>query len=200
MIRVDLHLHTKFSGDAQLSPKLIVDALHAHPFIKGVAITDHDTFEGYSQVLKLAAAYQDLVIIPGVEVSADKGDIILLGVEERPAYKSALDSVIDFALERAALIVIPHPYRVRGVGDAAEETPADAVEVLNPWATPRENKMAEELAERRNLPRVAGSDAHLLSQMWAAYTEVEAESSVDGILKAIKRARVKPVALHKDMI
>jgi len=197
MIRVDLHLHTKFSGDAQISPKQIVNELHAHPFIKTVAITDHDTLEGYFQVRKLAAAFTDLVIIPGVEVSTEKGDIILLGAEEKPAYKSPLDSVINFALERAALIIIPHPYRVHGIGDAAEKMRADAVEVMNPWATPRENKMAEELAKTRHLPRVAGSDAHLLSQMWAAYTEVEAESSVDGVLRAIRSGHVKPVASTK---
>jgi len=194
MISADLHLHTRFSSDASINPKQVVDALHAHPIVKGVAITDHDALEGYFQVRKMAAAYQDVVIIPGVEVSTTHGDVILLGIEEKPAYKSALESVVDFAKERAALIIIPHPYRVGGIGDAAEKTPADAVEIMNPWATLAENKLAQKLAKARNLPGVAGSDAHKPDQMWTAYTEVDAEPDVDSILNAIKNGRVKAVS------
>jgi predicted metal-dependent phosphoesterase TrpH len=193
MIRIDLHLHTRFSGDSVISPRQVVDALYAHPTVKGVAITDHDTLEGYFQVRKLAATYEDLVIIPGVEVSTKQGDIILLGTEEKPAYMSQLESVTDYAKERAALIVIPHPYRVQGIGDVAEETLADAVEVINPLATSQENKLAEKLAKARNLPGVAGSDAHRPDQMWAAYTEIYAEPNVDSVLKAIKNGRVKAI-------
>jgi len=190
---VDLHLHTVFSGDAMINPKQVVDALYAHPTVKGVAITDHDAIEGYFQVRKLAAAYEDLLIIPGVEVSTKQGDIILLGIEEKPAYMSPLESVVDFAVERAALIIIPHPYRVHGIGDAAENAPADAVEIINPWATQRENKLAEKLAKARNLPGVAGSDAHKPDQIGVAYTEIEARPDIDSVLKAIKNGRVKTV-------
>jgi predicted metal-dependent phosphoesterase TrpH len=193
MIRVDLHLHTKFSGDAVINPKQVVDALYAHSIVKGVAITDHDTLEGFFHVRKLATTYEDLLIIPGVEVSTKQGDIILLGTEEKPAYMSELESVADYAKERAALLVIPHPYRVQGIGDAAEETLADAVEVINALATPQENKLAEKLAEARNLPGVAGSDAHRPDQMWAAYTEIDAEPNIDSVLKAIKNGQVKAV-------
>lgn len=187
-------MHTSFSGDATINPKLLVDALYAHPTVKGVAITDHDTLEGYFQVRKLATVYQDLLVIPGVEVTTTQGDIILLGIEEKPPYKSTLESVVDFAKERAALILIPHPYRVQGIGDAAEKTPADAVEIMNPWATPRENKLAEKLAKARNLPGVAGSDAHKPDQLWTAYTEVDAEPEVGSFLNAIKNGRVKAVS------
>jgi len=198
MIRVDLHLHTKFSGDAQLSPKQIVNELHAHPFIKGVAITDHNTLQGYLQVRRLAEPHEDLIIIPGIEVATPDGEIILLGVEETPRYPFSVEGVVDFANERAATIVLPHPYReMGGLGDLAKKVQAHAIEVINPSSTPEENKMAEELAERRNLPGVAGSDAHALSDMWSAYTEVEAESSVHGILRAIRCGHVKPVASTK---
>jgi len=199
MIRIDLHLHTKFSSDATINPKLVVDTLYAHPTIRGVAITDHDTLEGYFQVRKLATAYQDLVVIPGVEVSTKQGDIILLGIEEKPAYKTSLESVVDFAIERAALIIIPHPYRVNGIGNAAEKTPAHAVEVMNPWATTRENRLAEELAKARSLPGVAGSDAHNPSQMWVAYTEVDAEPDVGSVLNAIKNGRVKAASARHHL-
>ncbi|MFQ6086668.1 MAG: PHP domain-containing protein [Candidatus Bathyarchaeia archaeon] len=191
--RIDPHIHTRFSGDAIISPKLIVEQLHAHPFIKAVAITDHNTMQGYTEVRKLAASYQDLTIIPGIEVSTNQGDIIILGVEEKPSYASTVLEVVDFAKARNGVTVIPHPYRINGIGDLAEKMPADAIEVINPTATQRENKMAQELAKMKNLPGIAGSDAHAPSHMWTAYTEVNADLDIDEILKAIRKGWVKPV-------
>jgi len=194
MIRVDLHMHTVFSGDATINPKLLVDTLYAHPTIKGVAITDHDTLEGYFQVRKLATIYQDLLVIPGVEATTTEGHFILLGIEEKPPYMATLESVVDFAIERAALIVIPHPYRANsGIGDAAQRIQADAIEIVNPSASLRENKLAEKLAKARSLPGVAGSDAHKPEEMWTAYTEVDAQPDVNSVLNAVKNGRVKAV-------
>jgi len=194
MISVDLHVHTNASVDSSINPKLLVDSLYSHPIIKGVAVTDHNTVEGCKQVRKLAAAYHDLLIIPGVEVTTREGDLILLGIEEKPAAMLPLESVVDFAKERAALIVIPHPYRVSGIGDAAEKIAADAVETMNPWASPEQNKLAEQLAKARGLPGVAGSDAHKPDELWVAFTEVDSEPDVADVLKAIRNGRVKAVS------
>jgi predicted metal-dependent phosphoesterase TrpH len=176
-----------------ISPKFIVEKLNAHSFIKAVAITDHNTMQGYAEVRRLAASYRDLTIIPGVEMSTRSGDFILLGVEEEPSYTSTVWEVADFAKARGGVIVIPHPYRIGGIGDLAEKIPADAIEVINPTATKRENKMAQELAKMKNLPGIAGSDAHVPLQMWTAYTEVSADLDIDEILKAIRKGWVKPV-------
>lgn len=194
MISVDLHVHTNASVDSSINPKLLVDSLYSHPIIKGVAVTDHNTVEGCKQVRKLAAAYNDLLIIPGVEVTTREGDLILLGIEEKPAAMLPLESVVDFAKERAALIVIPHPYRVSGIGDAAEKIAADAVETMNPWASPEQNKLAEQLAKARGLPGVAGSDAHEPASLWTAFTEVDAEPNVADVLKAIRNGYVRAVS------
>lgn len=193
MTRIDPHLHTRFSGDAIISPKLIVEQLYAHPFIKAVAITDHNTMQGYIEVRKLASSYQDITVIPGVEVSTHHGDIIILGVEEKPSHASTVWEVVDFAKARAGVIIIPHPYRINGIGDLAEKMPADAIEVINPTATLRENKMAQELAKMKHLPGIAGSDAHAPTHMFTAYTEVNADPDIDEILRAIKKGQVKPV-------
>lgn len=195
MICVDMHLHTRFSFDASISPKYVADSLNAHPLIKGVAVTDHNTLEGYFHVRRFAAVYRDVVIIPGVEVGTMLGDVIVLGVEEKPAYWSTLESVVDFARARNGVIVVPHPYRGGGIREAAKKIPNElgAIEVLNPDATVEENKMAEALAKTVNLPGVAGSDAHHVYQMWKAYTEVDADPDVESILKAIQSGSVKAV-------
>jgi len=194
MISVDLHVHTNASPDSSINPKFLVDSLYAHPVIKGVAVTDHNTVDGCKQVQKLAKAYSDLLVIPGVEVLTQQGDLILLGVEEKPAVMQPLETVVDFAKQRAAVIVIPHPYRVSGIGDAAETIAADAVEIVNPWASPEQNKLAEQLAKARGLPGVAGSDAHEPKSLWTAFTEVDAEPNVADVLKAIRNGYVRAVS------
>jgi predicted metal-dependent phosphoesterase TrpH len=191
MIRIDLHVHTIFSGDATISPKFIVNQLYSHPFIRGVAITDHDTLEGYNRVRKLAATYEDILIIPGIEVSTRWGHINILGVEEKPRWGLTIEKIVDFARERGGVIVIPHPYRESGMGEKMKNIHVDAIEVFNPHATYEQNKMAEKLARAKNLPRVAGSDAHDPDEMWAAYTEVKAEPNVEAVLNAIRRGLTK---------
>jgi len=196
--RIDLHIHTKFSGDATITPKLIVDQLYAHPIIKGVAITDHDTLQGYQQAQKLATIYEDILLIPGIEVTTQQGHITILGVEEKPPHPSTIEDIVDFAKKRAGIIVIPHPYRELGIGDTAKNIQADAIEVLNPRSTHKENMMAEELAKEKNLPGVSGSDAHQSRQMWTTYTEVNTELNIDEVLNAIKRGLVKVKRYQQD--
>ena len=146
MFRVDLHLHTIFSNDSTISPKLVVEQLYKHGLINGVAITDHNTLDGYFQVNKLATVYEDVVVLPGIEVGTEQGDMILLGIEEAPKLPTTLNSLIDFAKTTDGVIVIPHPYRSLGVGDLAMSVEAHAIEVLNPTATSKENIMAQNLA------------------------------------------------------
>lgn len=191
MIRADLHLHTNYSPDASIHLRTVVHQLHAHPFIKAVAITDHNTAKGYYKAKELASPYQDILIIPGIEVSAIGGDIIVLGVTELPPRPWTVDTVIDFTKERDGLAVVAHPYRAPGLGDFAENYSFDAVEVLNGISESQANKMAENLAKTMGLPGVAGSDAHRTEEMWTVYNEVQASLDIDEILKAIKKGLVR---------
>jgi len=191
MIRTDLHVHTSYSPDASINPKTIVDQLYAHPFIKAVAITDHNTVEGYYKAQELASVYDDVLIIPGVEVSTVNGDILVLGVAEVPPKPWTVKNVIDFAREKGALTIAAHPYRAYGLGDLARKCNVDAIEILNGASPPNVNKLAENLAKEMKLPGVAGSDAHQASELWTVYTEIQASSDIDEILKAIKKGLVR---------
>lgn len=199
MIKADLHTHTIYSFDASIHPKTMVDQLYAHPSIKAVAITDHNTIEGYYKVRKLASAYQDILIIPGVEISAVEGDLTVLGVAELPPKPWTIENVIDFTKERDGLVVVAHPYRAYGLGDLAKNYDFDAIEVLNGISAPHVNKMAETLAKAMGLPGVAGSDAHCVHELWTVYTEVQASSDIDEILKGIKKGLVRVASTGKSI-
>jgi len=196
LIRADLHVHTIFSPDSSIPPKTLVETLLVHPFIKAVAVTDHNTVRGYFKVRELAAAYPDLLIIPGVEVSTVEGDVILLGVAEVPPQPWTVENVIDFAHSRGGLVVAAHPYRAYGLGDSAKKYSIDAVEVLNGGCPRQLNMLAEKLTKAMGLPGVGGSDAHRVDELWTVYTEIQASTDLDDVLRAIKRGLVK--ASHSE--
>jgi len=199
LIRADLHLHTTYSPDASIPPKTIVNQLYAHPFIKAVAITDHNTTKGYHKTRKLASAYEDILIIPGIEVSAIGGDIIVLGVTEPPPKPWTPENIINYTKQQNGIAIAAHPYRTYGLGDLAKNYDFDAIEILNGISTPQANKMAQKLAKVMNLPGVAGSDAHRANELWSVYTEVQASLDIDEILKAIKKGLVKVASTRKSI-
>jgi hypothetical protein len=157
-----------------------------HPTIKAVAITDHNGIEGYFKVLELAAAYKEVLIIPGVEITTPEGDLVVLGIT-------------DFSKERQGVVVVAHPYREYGLGNLAKNYPVDAVEVLNGGTQPDLNKLAENLATEIGLPGVAGSDAHKIEDLWSAYTEIEASLNLDEILRAVRKGFVKASSARKSI-
>ena len=167
-----------------------MEKLVAHKSVKAVAVTDHDTVNGLEETRRLAAAYPDILIIPGVEISTPQGDILILGAEETPPKPWTVQNVVDFARTNNYVSVVAHPYREYGMGDAARNYKFDAIEVLNGESTPQANKQAHELAKTMKLPGTAGSDAHKPSEPLTVYTEVQAGLNVDEILKAIKKGLV----------
>jgi len=192
-VNVDFHVHTRFSGDSSISPKAIVEKLHMHHKIKGVAITDHDTTRGINHVRRLAEPYKDIVIIPGVEITTQQGHLIILGVEETLSPPLTAWEAVDFGMERGGVIMAPHPFRpISGLGETLDEIPVHVIEVLNSRATNEENNRALEVAKIKGVSMAAGSDGHFVDELLAAYTKVDSEASVDEILKAIKRGNVKP--------
>lgn len=194
MVFVDLHVHTIYSGDSSITPKRLVDALHAHSFLKTVAVTDHKTLDGYYHVSKLATAYEDILVMPGIEALTTHGDVVIIGTEERPPHPMTPEKVIEFAEERNAIAVIPHPFRtLNSLGDYARRLQPTAIEVYNPNATQEQNRMALELAKELNLPQVAVSDAHNIDELGKGYTKVNATQSMDEILNAVKSGQTQPI-------
>jgi predicted metal-dependent phosphoesterase TrpH len=190
LIKADLHIHTTYSDDSTVTPKALVEKLAAHNSVKAAAVTDHDTVNGLKETRKLAAAYPDILIIPGVEISTPEGDMLVLGAEETPPKPWTVQNIVDFAHDNNYVSVVAHPYREYGMGDAARNYKVDAIEVINGESTPHANKQAHDLAKTMKLPGTAGSDAHTPSEPLTVYTEIQADLNVDEILKAIKKGLV----------
>ena len=66
-MKIDLHIHTKYS-DGVLSAKEVID-IAAKNDIKVISIADHDTIEAYSEEIFEYAKINSIQIIPAVEIS-----------------------------------------------------------------------------------------------------------------------------------
>ncbi len=190
MIYADFHIHTVFSNDSTITPKNLVNQLVRHNFVKVIAVTDHDTIKGLEETIKLAAPYPDILIIPGVEISTNQGDILVLGTTELPKKPWTIEAIIDFAHSIDRIAIVAHPYREYGMGDLAKDYKFDAVEVLNGESRFEANKQAQKLAKTMKIPGIAGSDAHSPSKICSVYTKVESSLDIEEILKSIKKGSV----------
>src|SRR3990172_8374040 len=66
---VDLHLHSSAS-DGTFSPQELVQLAFQLDF-RAIALTDHDSVEGVGPALKAQEKYEDLEVVPAIELSSD---------------------------------------------------------------------------------------------------------------------------------
>jgi predicted metal-dependent phosphoesterase TrpH len=191
LIKADLHIHTTYSDDSTVTPKILVEQLVSQSSIKVAALTDHNTIQGCKLTRQMASAYPDILVIPGVEISTAEGDIVILGTEELPPEPWTVGGIVDFARQNGSVSVVAHPYREYGMGDTARKYKFDAIEVLNGASSASANKSAQELARLMNLPGVAGTDAHQQEDLGKVYTEIQSGLDIEEILKSIKKGLVK---------
>ncbi len=164
--------------------------LAAHSFINVAAVTDHDSVRGCKATVELASAYPDILVIPGVEISTEQGDVIVLGTYEMPPKPWTPEVVTDFAKSIGGVSIVAHPFRTYGMGERARNYNVDAIEVLNGGSSQTANNEAKELAKSLSLPGTAGSDAHQVSELFSVYNKVEASLDMDEVLKAVKKGSV----------
>jgi len=187
-IRIDLHIHTARSDGLDTPKEMIRGAIRKG--LAGVAITDHDVPP------PLIKMNNDFIVIPGVEVTTNKGHILLLGVYEIPPKNIDLFELIDFARERAYVIIPAHPYDIfrSGIGDLVKKIDCDAIEVINGGTFINFfNKKAKKVAKELNKPMTGGSDAHYVEVIGSAFTIFQNPvDDVDDVLDFIIKGKIVP--------
>jgi len=189
-VKVDLHVHTVYSADSLITLAQLVFWAKRRG-LNAVAVTDHNRVEG---ALKFAEE-TDFMIIPGTEVSSSDGHIVALNVREIIPRDLSADETVEKIHAAGGIAVACHPFALfKGSLGKHASGKFDAIETINASASPfkRSVRKAEEVAARFGLPRVAGTDAHYAPAIGYAYTVVDAELSVDAVVKAIAAGRCQP--------
>jgi predicted metal-dependent phosphoesterase TrpH len=187
-LKLDLHVHTNRSSDAFTSPKQLAIICRDRE-LDGLAITDHN-------VLSVDSS-NEVVFLPGIEISTRDGHIIGLGLSEAVPRGLSADDTIRRINNLHGISIIPHPYDLlrSSVRPHNLAIRPDAIEVINSssflhsvtW------KRARKFAEKQNYPMTAGSDSHIPETIGRAYTEVESPSrDATSVLAALKSGWVRP--------
>lgn len=166
-IKIDLHIHTKYSADCNTEPKNIakVELLNG---VACIAVTDHNRFSSFSD-FKMSG----IKLIKGEEISTDKGHLIGLFLED--AIKSReFFAACDEIHSQGAIAILPHPFRSHNKPESLVRS-VDIVEVFNARTSVKGNEQAYDLAYKAKKPRICGSDAHFLSELGRCVAEVNTD-------------------------
>jgi predicted metal-dependent phosphoesterase TrpH len=188
-LRIDLHLHSRFSPDSNTSLDELVERCRELGLDR-IALTDHNTAEG---ALELSRREPALAIV-GEEVATTEGDIIGLFVTGSIASGGSPETVCDAIHAMGGLTYACHPLDRRRSSFSPERLVElaprfDIIETHNAWADPAANRAAAELC--RELGRVAatGSDAHAARDLGTSWMEIEPYEGAPDFLRKLGRAR-----------
>jgi predicted metal-dependent phosphoesterase TrpH len=191
MTSLEFHCHTFASKDSLTRPVDLVAAARRRR-IDRVVVTDHNSIVGAREAQAIAPE----LIIVGEEIMTTKGEILAAFVkEEIPAGLSPLETIVRLK-EQGAFISVSHPFeKLRAGGwketDLLEILPlVDAIEVYNSRCMlPRFNHLAQDFAEKHNIPGTVGSDAHAAFELGRALLLVDQFEGPEGLRKIIRGAK-----------
>ena len=188
-MRVDLHLHSRYSHDSSTSLEALIERAHECG-LERIALTDHNTVEG---ALKLAELAPELAIV-GEEAKTREGEVIGLFMTHRiPPYLRP-EEAMDLIHEMGGVVYVPHPLdrnRAHYSGHRLVELAPriDVIEVHNPWAEPSANRAAAELAADLGKLTATGSDSHGVLEMGRSWMEIEPFDGAADFLQKLATAK-----------
>jgi len=188
-LRVDLHLHSRYSHDSRTSLEALIDRSRACGLDR-IALTDHNTVEG---ALALARLAPELAIV-GEEAKTLEGEVIGLFITgSLPAFQRP-ERVMDLVHDMGGLTYVPHPldrnrshFSAERIVELADRI--DIIETYNPWCEPAANAAAARLAAELDKVTATGSDAHSTHEMGRTWMDMEEYADVADFLAKLRHAR-----------
>ena len=194
-VRVDMHLHSMWSGDCTTTPDELAGAVAASG-LDVICLTDHN---GMTGALRFAESGElPCRVVVGEELRTGAGEIIGLFLTDHLPFGLSPVEAVTRIRDQGGLVYIPHPFDpVRNclnedvlLGLAADGG-IDAVEVVNAKTSLQSlNRKAAEFAAEFGLPAGAGSDAHVPDALGAAFVEVADFGDAASFLAALGDAEV----------
>lgn len=192
MLKADLHIHTEYSLDCITPLDLIVQRCFDLG-INCVAIADHGTIEGAVKLMNMTS----FRVIIAEEILTPDGEIMGMFLKETIPSGISVSEAISRIRDQGGLVCIPHPsdiFRPSALKSSIMESMVeqiDIVEVFNSRTLPfqRQTK-TDSFAEKYNLCKSAGSDAHTLSEIGNAYVEMPEFNQRDDFLAVLAQGHI----------
>lgn len=188
-MRVDLHLHSRYSHDSSTTLEALIDRARECKLDR-IALTDHNTAEG---ALKLATMAPELTIV-GEEAKTREGEIIGLFITRRIPPWLRPEEAMDLIHEMGGLTYVPHPldrnrshYRSERIVELADRI--DIIETYNPWCEAGANRAAADLASELGKVTATGSDSHGVLEMGRSWMEIDNYEGPADFLEKLRTAR-----------
>jgi predicted metal-dependent phosphoesterase TrpH len=199
-MRIDLHCHSRYSYDNYLDPLQVVSRARELN-LDGVCFTEHLSY-GASRFVEKMDPPEGFLILRGVEISTNKGHLLVYGVTDDSWNTWHRDFHLDILqvmsnVKALGGICVPsHPFRGwDALGKEVFDIKGfDAIETHNGVSTEEENRTALEAAESLGVPTIGGSDCHRIEPLGKTFTEFWVEfTNVEEMIEAIKGGNCRGV-------
>jgi predicted metal-dependent phosphoesterase TrpH len=199
--RIDLHVHTRESGDNDADPDELVERA-VELGLDGIVITEHYSYGASEHAERLREKYRGaIMVLRGVEFSAAEGHCLVFGVDtDRLSMKYApIRDVVRLVVAAGGVVIPSHPYRGgNSLGELVLDLPGiSGLEGFNGANMHAMNKKAIETAVKLNLPHTGGSDAHSPFEVGSCYTEFDDHVTPGNFLDCLKTGRYRGVDIRK---
>ncbi len=195
-MRLDMHVHTKEgSFDSELPVEQALRKARERG-LAGLCITDHESLALRTEAERLSERFGLLVLV-GMEYLTTDGDVLVFGLDSVPRGPLSAPELAAHVTSQGGVSVAAHPFRNngRGMGALFSRVPLHAVESFNGSTLPKHNLQAEALAAECCLPRLGGSDAHLVERIGLFATEFRNTLRNErDLLEALRNGAFRPVA------
>jgi len=206
MLKLDLHIHSKYSGDGIGSPKEIIKILQKRG-LNGMAITDHNSVKGSLKALEIAP--KDFIIIPGQEISTLDGHVAALGIKKNIQRELSIEETVDKIIDFGGIPIVVHLFRnmsgIKKNNFKLIHKKISAIEVFNSCSVPKSNLKSAMVAKEYKIGGTGGSDSHIPKYVGFGYTLVDTNDfSVDSVLSELNKkktwgeGKILPLSYRRD--
>jgi predicted metal-dependent phosphoesterase TrpH len=193
LIKADLHIHSNYSGDSDISLDKLVERCRKLG-LGAVAVSDHGTAEGG---LRLAAMQPPFKVIVAEEVLTTEGEIMGLFLKETVPNGLTPEETIRRVHRQGGLVNVPHPFdRFRSSAVQAGTldriaSQIDILECFNARTIPLQDlSLPRRFAKLHNIPMGAGSDSHSIIEVGRGYINMPDFTGSGDFVKAVAASQI----------
>lgn len=182
-MNLELHIHTKFSHDSVMGFLCLYMKCRMCK-IDWIAVTEHNNICGALRFKEFCERHGGKVkVIVGEEIMTESGEIIGLYLREQISPGLSVKETIELIKKQDGIVYVPHPYDEKRRKTVLLEREIelnkkniDCIECHNGRNISKQYDAKQtEIADRYNITKVIGSDAHTVLEIGRNYMKISTE-------------------------